>query len=105
MVCLGLMQQMLIIIFDTAAPYVPQILSLLFTGWLSKRMFNAYRQQQQQYELPIRRRDEAVVDIPDYQAEHNDTDTIQQEGDIENNQQADKPKRSSIWDYVWPYKN
>ena len=89
---------------DTAAPYVPQILSLLFTGLLGKRMINAYRQQQQQYELPIRRRDEAVVDIPDYQAEHNDTDTIQQEGDIENNQQPDKPKRSSILDYI-PFLN
>ena len=40
---------------NTAAPYLPQILSLLFTGLVGKRLYNAYHQPK--YTLPVKNTD------------------------------------------------
>lgn len=67
-------------IVDSMAPYLPQFLSILFTGWLGKKMYNAYRKQNA--ELPVNNAD--------------------QEDDIEMNkpQEQQDSHSSSLWDYI-----
>ena len=80
---------------NTAAPYLPQILSLLLTGFVGKRLYNAYHQPK--YTLPVKNTD--VQDTKSEEPENPEND----DDDIEKNKQSQQ-KSSSLWDYL-PFGN
>ena len=77
---------------NTAAPYLPQILSLLLTGFVGKRLYNAYHQPK--YTLPVKNTD-VQQDTKSEEPENPEND----DDDIEKNKQSQQ-KSSSLWDYL-----
>ena len=81
--------------FDNIGTYMPNVMSFLSTLFIGSKMFMKFRElyrlqnerPKQHEEEEDKDKDNVVIDIP----------------------QPEKPKqpeqRSSVWDYVWPYKN
>ena len=82
---------------NTAAPYLPQILSLLLTGFVGKRLYNAYHQPK--YTLPVKNTD--VQQDKDTKSE--EPENPENDDDIEKNKQSQQ-KSSSLWNYL-PFGN
>ena len=81
---------------DNIGTYMPNVMSFLSTLFIGSKMFMKFRElyrlqnerpKQHEEEEKDKDKDNVVIDIP----------------------QSEQPKqpeqRSSVWDYVWPYKN